>query len=755
MSEERHLHELKVHSQTSQRNSQTNQNKSSSVSLFVLYCYDAMSQTGKVLHLYVEVRSPPEHDGKGETVETAVEQVGPMEALTKFAQVASGCPAPHSSTFRPNVSFILHPSHNSLDSPQRHSIPQQEPFQEVSSGLNNNVDSKQLKHAHSSNSGRTSGPETPCRACSHHKNSKPMHGQRSVVTFSYIEKAHVKTIESPYNGPGGIKEVVACPHKRCSDPVWSRPAESTCNNSPFHQHMGSTFDPIGQAATQRALKEFGSPQLRCKFSHCSDWSPEFHQSHRERCQSWAGPPVPNCSAYRNNPDQGRVGAECCVPKSPASDAFSSHNNQQKSTSRSQGCPKQKLGLKQDCSAPVGQSWGSQGEDRTLSGQRTSLTNTPTHGLNQLSGSNNSSALNSPEIARKIAEEATKVSTIFNEVRSSPPPIVFRGSSNLSSTNYGYPSREIQHESLQKSPVHLAVKMNIPVHEDHSTTNGVPPHLHEAPATKNLDLRDGPVNHSFCSVPVGGDPDSPALPSRRLHPSLSKADLCSPLRDPRQLRADLPVSDSPTLHRHKPPQYTGEEWTSGEPWFLDEEDWDDHVVAESVEISRRLFIGQSVDDSPVSWTSRQQWKEQAKKEEGKFSLSEKLEGNLKSSSPVYRKCDRVEIIERGEEIVSNLVCGANYSPGESVEEMARLTQQQKQAEWRRRQALLLGPVVLEEGERGEDDQRFGDQQGLVGTSPSSSGVTGSLGDRDCISPESSQNSNPSNHPSSGIQVSPCS
>ncbi|KTG06442.1 hypothetical protein cypCar_00027599 [Cyprinus carpio] len=375
---------------------------------------------------------------------------------------------------------------------------------------------------------------------------------------------------------------------------------------------------------------------------------------------------------------------------------------------------QNLSLKQDCSTPVGQTWGSRAEDRPLSGQRTSLTNTPTRGLNQLSGSNNSSALNSPEIARKIAEEATKVSTIFNEVRSSPPPVVFGASSNLSSTNYGYPSKEIQ--SVQQSPVqHSAVKMNIPVHEDCSMTNGVPLYLHEAPATKSSDLRDDLANHSFCSVP-----DSPALPSHLL-----------------RLTSTVTGEEVDILRRTLVPG---------------REDWDDHVIAESVEISRRLFIGQNVEDSPVSWTSRQQWKEQAKKEEGKFSLSEKLEGNLKSSSPVYRKGVRVEVIGRGEENVSNSVCGVNHSSGESVEEMTRLTQQQRQAEWRRRQALLLGPVVLEEGdgERGEGEQGFGDHQGLVGSSPSSSGVTGSLGDRDCISPESSQNSNQSDHPSSGIQ-----
>ncbi|XP_026104976.1 PH and SEC7 domain-containing protein 1-like [Carassius auratus] len=711
-----------------------------------------MSQTGKVLHLYVEVRSSPEHDGKGSSCETTAEQDGPIEALTKLAQAAYGFPVPPSRSFKPNVNFRLQPSHSSLDSPQRCSIPQQEPFQQVPSGLNNNIDSKQLKHAHSSYSRQTSGPRTPCQTCSHHKTSKPELRQRSVVTFSYIEKAQIKTVKSPCNSPGGIKEVAACPLKRYSDPVWSQPVESSSNDSPFHQHMGSTLNPIGQAATQRALKEFGSPQLRCKFSNFSDWSPEIHQRQRERCQSWAGPPLPNCSAYHHDPDPGRVGAACGAHKSPASVAFLSqtvHNNQQKSTSRSQECPKQNLISKQDCSAPVNQSSGSWGEGRPLPEQRASLTETPTHGLNQLSGSNNSSALNSPEIARKIAEEATKVSTIFNEVRSSPPPVVFEGLSNLSSTNYQYPSREIQHETLQQSRVqHSAVKMNIPVREDHSTANG----MHEAPATKSSDLRDDLTSTSFCSVPVGGDLDSVALPSRLLRPSLSKADVCSPLRDPRQLRVDLPVSDSPTLHRHKPPQYTGEEWTSGEPWFLDEDDWDDHVVAESVEISRRLFIGQSVDDSPVSWTSRQQWKEQAEKDEGKFSLSEKLEGNLNSSSPVYRKRDGVEVIERGEENVSNVLCGANHSPGESVVEMTRLTHQQRRAEWRRRQALLLGPVVLEEGdgEKGEDEQGFGDQQGLVGSSPSSSGVTGSLGDRDCISPESSQNSNQSDHPSSGIQ-----
>ncbi|XP_057215075.1 PH and SEC7 domain-containing protein 1 [Triplophysa rosa] len=539
-------------------------------------------------------------------------------------------------------------------------------------------------------------------------------------------------------------------HKRCIDPVCSGPAESSCNNSQFYQHSGSpgfhqsTLDPIGQASTQRALEEFGSPLLRCKFARGSNWSPKSLQQQRARCQSWEGSSVPNCSAYRHDPGPGRVGAMRDIPKSSGSGGFSSHTGQQqKSTSMPQGCSNQKLSSKQDCSTPVSQNWETSA-NKPLLEQRTSLANTPTGGLNQLSGSSNSSALNSPEVVRRIAEEATKVSTIFNEVQSSPPPAVF-GGSHLNSTNYGYPSRDIHHESLQQSPVQMAVKMNIPVHEpqppDCPTTNGVPPLQPEAPGTQRLGLVEDLAHHMSGSIPVDSAPDSPALPSRLLRSSLSKADLGSPLRDPRQLIADLLVTDSPTPHRHKTPQYTGEEWTPIDPWFLEEDDWGDDVIAESIEISRRLFIGQNVNDSPVSWTSRQQWKEQAKTEVGKFSLPQPLEGTLKSC----RTSEKVEVTDRGGKHVSDSVSGTNHSPVDKVEGMTILTQQQRQTEWRKRQALLLGPVVLEEG-----DGESGEHPCLAGSSPSSSGVTGSLGDRDCISPESSQNSNQSEHPSSGIQ-----
>lgn len=109
-----------------------------------------------------------------------------------------------------------------------------------------------------------------------------------------------------------------------------------------------------------------------------------------------------------------------------------------------------------------------------------------------------------------------------------------------------------------------------------------------------------------------------------------------------------------------------------------------------------------------------------------------------------------------------------------------TAQQKRAEQRRREILLLGPVVLDSGEedegcdeggQGNEGEGYGaalqprsrrvaeppegEQNGVMGgSSRSSSGVTGSLGDRDCVSPESSQSSHQSNETgaaTSGIQV----
>ncbi|CAB1434227.1 unnamed protein product [Pleuronectes platessa] len=243
---------------------------------------------------------------------------------------------------------------------------------------------------------------------------------------------------------------------------------------------------------------------------------------------------------------------------------------------------------------------------------------------------------------------------------------------------------------------------------------------------------------------------PRAPSRFHRPSHPPTEFCSPVRDPRLLQAELRSPDTPTLHRRLPPQYTGDSWST----VLDRtEDLSCFEKGDCTELARRLFINQSVEEAPVSWTSRQQWGDHVKN------------SPRPSSEPGLGPNDD------------------KPPDGQSIQRRRPLspTAQQKRAEQRRREILLLGPVVLDSPEEDEGCDEEGDghdvegyeagqqpglqrmeeppeaeQNGGMGgsSSRSSSGVTGSLGDRDCVSPESSQSSHQSNETgaaTSGIQT----
>ncbi|XP_066520657.1 PH and SEC7 domain-containing protein 1 [Hoplias malabaricus] len=511
-----------------------------------------------------------------------------------------------------------------------------------------------------------------------------------------------------------LREEDSQSRRRSSESAWS---PSTCSNKgPFHQQAGSpalnraTVDSVGRAATQRALEDFGSPKLRSKFA---DWNPGAQHNQQSRCQSWSG--------TNNNADRPEISYG--LPRSPISNRLSSHMGHSNFPLDQNSSLMLQKGSNQHQQTQHGPSSPRQKNGSPLSGQKGSLviTNTHTEGLNQLSGSNTSSALNSPEVARRLAEEATKVSVIFDEVRKSPSHNAFGG-------------QPLHYPSQHQSPV---MKMNIPVHGPHSEipiTNGASPL--ESTANQSADS----PNHFHSPIPLGSAPDSPAIPSRMMCPWLSKEDGSSPLRDPRLNRGDITSTESPTLHRRRPPQYT--HWAPSESWDMYQDKCSesrvDHSPSDSVEISRRLLIGQQIEEAPVSWTSMQTWREQEEEKE----------------MEVYRLLQKQESERRAGEQEGQMVRGVEGYIVQSVvskekkpEEKVLLTQQQRQVEWRQRQALLLGPVVLE----GEHEERGeGEQNGVPGSSPSSSGVTGSLGDRECLSPESSSNSNQTEHASSGIQ-----
>ncbi|XP_062234776.1 uncharacterized protein LOC133931848 [Platichthys flesus] len=737
-----------------------------------------MSQSGKVLHLYVEVRPAPDQSGgKGAFGEDggvkSSAQDGPAELLSQLTTQTT-CPMVTNSS----TAHRLVQDCSQKPSPCRKA----DGFQLHRSGSSptggKRSDGVSILRSSRAPSppGRVVLPHTPpgCRRLNQEQVSD---GKRSVVTFSYIEKSNVKTLDSPRMR--ATREERSNPshfRKRLSDPVWFGSPDSSCSSSPKltfqspgrHQQTFSpsfrppALDPIGRAATQRAVEEFGSPLLRIKLAHALEQTSFSRCSKQPRCQSWAGSPVQHQNISPKDNFTDRSHAILGLPRSPASDRLSSQSRPS-SDSRpgsfvetqsprhwsgeerpAVGSPATKQHIRRTCN-----------RSSSPQGAILQLGNNLVEGLNQLSDSKSSSPAHSPEVARRLAEEATKVSSILSEVRRSSLHNAL-GEITSSSTSGGFHSFPPHAQASQPM-----LKMNIPLNDRHmpapDNTDSHQPedsvvqslsHSYETNSHANFNLDVQKPQHQSSVFPAAQS--SPALPSRFHRPSHPPTEFCSPVRDPRLFQAELRSPDTPTLHRRLPPQYTGDSWS---PVLDRTEDLSCCEKGDCTELARRLFINQSVEEAPVSWTSRQQWGDHVKN------------SPRQSSEP-------------------GLGPNEDKPPdGQSIQRRRPLspTAQQKRAEQRRREILLLGPVVLDSPEEDEgcDEEGGGnevegheegqqprlqrmeeppeaEQNGGMGgsSSRSSSGVTGSLGDRDCVSPESSQSSHQSNETgaaTSGIQT----
>ncbi|XP_023196492.1 PH and SEC7 domain-containing protein 1-like isoform X2 [Xiphophorus maculatus] len=679
-----------------------------------------MSQSGKVLHLYVEVRSAP--DQARESDEGIAQRIpvedSPVELLSQLtSQTAAGRTAT-------SPQCVLDQNHS--QSPSQHTVN----FQLQTSSSSPSVTKRCSSPLHSSLFSRRVGrPLTP------------PDGQRSVVSFSYVEKSNVKTLDSSRNSmcerrAGDELSTPSRFQKRLSDQVWFDSPGSSCSSSPklsfqspeSHQQTFSPglrqprLDPIGRAATQRAVEEFGSPLLRIKLAHALDLEASSRYSQQQRCQSWAGSPVQHQN-IRVNPKELTDNSQAIhgLRNIPGSDQSGKASESRSSSDLH--CPLQS-------STEDGRMAQSPATKRP---KKTSLQelifqpgNNGVEGLNQLSGSKPSTPAHSPEVARRLAEEASRVSSMLTEARRSS---LHNHSSGMSSSNSGESSPNAQHFKP-------TLKMNIPLNDQHmpaneNTDSHQPESSNSSHGTRQEDCFQEAQHQS--SV-LSAQQSSPAIPSRVLRPSHPPTEISSPIRDPRLLQAELRTPESPTLHRCQTPQYTGDSWS---PSLDRRGDLSCFEKGDCTELSRRLFINQSVEEGPVSWTSRQQWRSQLENESGSESSSHQQTSRLRRP----------------------------LSP------MA----QQKRAEQRRREILLLGPVALDSEEEDEscedeghgeeadggDPRRAGEspeaeQNGAMtgSSSRSSSGVTGSFGDRDSLSPESSQSSHQSNETgvaTSGIQT----
>lgn len=791
-----------------------------------------MSQTGKVLHLYVEVRSvPPEEgkvlgrdDGTGHLMLRCPDVLPQSQSnsvhsspnrspeLSPGTQHQTGAvslilPPPKSSS-RHSVSFQLqHPDsmssptqfhrqdtlHDSFSellqvlapattSPGTHSSLTRTPSSDIDP-----YKRRGLIAPSSMPSERLTVPSTPTGT---HRSYEVLgmggeEGKTSVVTFGYIEKSNVHSGRrtSVCQSESENQLLPAQLRKRLSDPVWysGQPGQAESYPSPPHlsqnqSPLGSpylpraTMDAVARDATYRALEEFGSPELRRRFAghgpeNSSPTLPRHY--HYPRCRSWAGSPVlPRSTltlpskAQLLELDRGVCRTSVNgLPRSPASDqlcahtGYSTHSVAPASTLHSHGRPQSqqrlwvgeespRLSSKFHPPLPAGRPTDIQHEILTsifptsnqprtgyqagniqhsfnsscnanMTSTSCNATQCSANSLSSISSrsqykpsrcsSRASDAISpsngrgsvspsSAEVACKLAMEAAKLSTIFADRRSPSPT----------------PS---QAESLRSESPKMGGSF-LRESQPYATLHGrLSPEPMQAD-NQNLGWKTDKPTPQTCPghvsplLPQKGLslPAPPALPAR-LHCAATSQ---SPVFNPRQQQSSSPIKDTSSLHCYQLPQYTGDQTPC-----MEQRQYDhlfDRSPKDSPVLSRRLLSSQNAEALPMSWTSRHQvWREAGPVQDG----DELCEENYRQSA------SRI------------------YTPSKD--------------QYHRKDREDRGVKTSVQGYQSEEVQEHSRAGGL--SSQSSSGVTGSMGDRnDSLSPEtSSQSSHDTADTCAGMQV----
>ncbi|KAJ8014428.1 hypothetical protein DPEC_G00040120 [Dallia pectoralis] len=683
-----------------------------------------MSQSGKTLHLYVEVRSVPEEEEEGKGLRSSVDTMHPLAlqepdilpqsqctsnhstistctctstpspasmspGLRHHGGVSSPSLTPSKSSSRHSVSFQLDlPDHSGPQTLQRLSLPFDGNDQLFSTPHPTNgpqhrclvrAGSSDIEHWHGkvpqspASSGRTTCPTSPS---SGHRCSDGLglgdEGKCSVVSFRYIEKASIKSVESHMcqsiteKHGRGMEEsnLPPNPRKRLSDPLWSdswQPSNSiiskqscpTSCRSPRGSSCPckSTMDIVAREANYRAMEEFDSPELRRQLADISpNRSPSLPRVYQQQsyCKSLGGSPVlprgvktlpVNAHLIHTDRNHGFNG----LPRSPASDQLSvqarqSYYNYTTSTSS------------------VHQHYGVQNH--------------------------------SPDIARKPVDESTMLSTVFIDRTPSPTTSQVETDRPESprSGNFFGESQPLTSLQCTGSPAQPQVQ---PQFQDRRWT--------EKESTKaRSQLRESRPGHGLGISP----PAITAIVHQVLAPQ-------SPILDPQMQRAE-PLNDSPILHRHQPPQYMGDHGSPGLCRGPYDTQFDRVGQKDSPQCSRRIHDMEQIE----YWTSRMQlWRENGSAEAREESKCKDLTADGDTVMPKEKR-QRKDGIRHGDR------------------------------HW------------INKEPRGE----YQDHSGTLGSSQSSSGVTGSLGEssqreRDCLSPDtssqSSQKSNDTGDTASGM------
>ncbi|XP_065152929.1 uncharacterized protein psda isoform X1 [Paramisgurnus dabryanus] len=612
-----------------------------------------MSQSGKILHVYVEVRSVADEEAKdlGEMEKTdslmltapdilhhsqhsvhigSPGRVSPGEVLHKGGSSTQSL-ASTKSTSRHSVSFQKHPA-----AQHRQSLSYDESNQLLSAlqtghaGNTFHLVCASSEHdpfygRESHLSGRFTAPPTPSgtrKVCSQTRRGEE--GKRSIATFSYIEKAQVKSVDcqcsslcepqNPFNRAMQDPASFLNPRKRLSDPVWLETVNS-CSLKQLSQTMGNshmgtpnlkraTLDSIAREATHRALEEFGSPQLRKKLAASSaDRGYNIRTGEQRLCRSWSGSPIMPCNSRTLPINATLVDHERNrLPRSPATDQLSNHAKQTyftmsyPSNVQSHEVSNQKPQVhKYRPYVPSCKPTDIQHELPAMTATQPSRNQLHIHTksdsprqvhrvnfnlvnsenkeeerANQSSGRRSVSPATSPEMAHTLAEEATKLSILMESRRSPSPTPSLLDTVKSDSPRLGHISREDQvYASFQGSEAQDLSDYSLKTGVHSSLTTSLLPHIRSS---------------------------SPPAPTK-----LKRTDAISssPIRDPRIERAQLAGKESPTLHRHQPSQYTRDIHTSGHEHMQNEM----QVLNDSPDNSRRPLTIPNT-KSPVNRTSQQ-------------------------------------------------------------------------------------------------------------------------------------------------------
>ncbi|MGH0150783.1 UNVERIFIED_CONTAM: hypothetical protein FKN15_048517 [Acipenser sinensis] len=442
-----------------------------------------MTHTGKMLHVYVDVRSVPEEGGRpvgevlrgtdrGGVVRTESQPTPPKQrrpdpnpSVPSETALKNSTQNTPSSSNKPQARLTASPQQPAnpreqaalqrqnllFDGPRRGGVRAPELANHRTAPLQRTRSECEPFRRDCSSpipTGRTTAPATASNGRRGGTGEGGCEGRRSVVTYGYIEKANVKTVSSPYlssrHPDKKLQEEPVCVENQglfpSPSPKLVHPGSASSHPATSPGLLCKTLTSIAKAATSRALEEFGSPQLRRRAATQVGYQ-QTQQNQQPRCQSWTGSPV---LSEHNNPRMPR--SSCTLPRSLASDQLSSQGqgaDSQEPPSQGMTLPSQvqqcwtgrespRLASKLSPALETGQGRPASILHHSPQLQASSKSPRLCHRVNfklgdsgpTEGGGGHISPANSPKVAHKLAQEASKLSSIF-QARNSPsltPPL---------------------------------------------------------------------------------------------------------------------------------------------------------------------------------------------------------------------------------------------------------------------------------------------------------------------------------------------